>query len=138
LLSRHTSSYVRLSCQLLSSQTRTIAYYGPIFAMPKEYKLKSVSKLSLKPGEKQEVEVEGIEDGKVLLVNAGGSIQALGSKCTHYGAPLVTVVLTASGRLPCPWHGGKSPLRNYLPYFLLYPKSFQGLEARKAHSCMTV
>ncbi|CAI4214975.1 unnamed protein product [Parascedosporium putredinis] len=73
--------------------------------MTKEYKLKGVSTLALKPGEKQEVEVEGIDEGKVLLVNAGGSIQALGSKCTHYGAPLVKGILTASGRLTCPWHG---------------------------------
>lgn len=70
-----------------------------------EYKLKSVTSLSLRPGEKQEVEVEGIENGKVLLVNAGGTVQAVGSKCTHYGAPLVKGVLTTNGRLTCPWHG---------------------------------
>jgi len=75
--------------------------------MAKEYKLKDLSALSLKPGEMQEVEVEGVESGKVLLVNAGGSIQAVGSKCTHYGAPLVKGILTASGRITCPWHGGK-------------------------------
>ncbi|KEY71672.1 hypothetical protein S7711_02907 [Stachybotrys chartarum IBT 7711] len=73
--------------------------------MAQEYKLKDLSSLSLSPGAKQEVEVEGIENGKVLLVNAGGKIQALGSKCTHYGAPLVKGVMTASGRLTCPWHG---------------------------------
>ncbi|KAI1820423.1 hypothetical protein F4861DRAFT_533692 [Xylaria intraflava] len=70
-----------------------------------EYKLKGVSSLSLKPGEKKEVEVEGIDGGKVLLLNAGGQVQALGPKCTHYGAPLVNGVLTKSGRLVCPWHG---------------------------------
>ncbi|KAI0141656.1 hypothetical protein GGR57DRAFT_495831 [Xylariaceae sp. FL1272] len=70
-----------------------------------EFKLKGVSTLSLQPGEKQEVEVEGIQDAKVLLVNAGGTIQAVGPKCTHYGAPLVNGVMTKSGRLTCPWHG---------------------------------
>ncbi|KAI1846992.1 hypothetical protein JX265_006811 [Neoarthrinium moseri] len=70
-----------------------------------EYKLKNVTSLSLKPGEKQEVEVEGIDDAKVLLVNAAGKIQAIGPKCTHYGAPLVKGVLTKSGRITCPWHG---------------------------------
>ncbi|GAP85898.1 putative monodehydroascorbate reductase [Rosellinia necatrix] len=71
-----------------------------------EFKLKGVSSLSLQPGEKKEVEVEGIDGAKVLLVNAGGGqIQALGTKCTHYGAPLVNGVLTKSGRLVCPWHG---------------------------------
>ncbi|EJT72957.1 putidaredoxin reductase [Gaeumannomyces tritici R3-111a-1] len=74
-------------------------------AMSQEYKLKSVTSLDLKPGDKQEVEVEGIPDAKVLLVNAGGKVQAIGPKCTHYGAPLVKGVLTTEGRLTCPWHG---------------------------------
>lgn len=75
--------------------------------MAKEYRLKDVSSLSLAPGAKREVEVEGIADAKVLLVNAAGKVQALGAKCTHYGAPLAKGVLTASGRLTCPWHGGE-------------------------------
>lgn len=73
--------------------------------MAQEYKLKDVTSLSLKPGDKQEVEVEGVQDGKVLLVNAAGTVQAVGSKCTHYGAPLVKGVLNTQGRLVCPWHG---------------------------------
>ncbi|PNY27932.1 Apoptosis-inducing factor 1 [Tolypocladium capitatum] len=76
-----------------------------IRAMVDEYKLKDISSLSLAPGAKREVEVEGIADGKVLLVNVAGKVQALGAKCTHYGAPLAMGVLTASGRLTCPWHG---------------------------------
>jgi nitrite reductase/ring-hydroxylating ferredoxin subunit len=64
--------------------------------MTQEYKLKGLSSLDLKPGEKREVEVEGIEEGKVLLCNVGGKTTALGSKCTHYGAPLVKGVLTVS------------------------------------------
>lgn len=75
-------------------------------AAAQEYKLKGVSSLDLSPGHKEEVEVEGVEDGKVLLVNAAGTVQAVGAKCTHYGAPLVKGVLTKSGRLTCPWHGG--------------------------------
>ncbi|KAF6816916.1 Apoptosis-inducing factor 1 [Colletotrichum musicola] len=70
-----------------------------------DFKLKSLTSLSIGPGEKQEVDVEGIEGAKVLLVNTGGHIQAVGPKCTHYGAPLVKGVLTSSGRLTCPWHG---------------------------------
>ncbi|KJZ72695.1 hypothetical protein HIM_07887 [Hirsutella minnesotensis 3608] len=73
--------------------------------MAQQYKLKDVSSLSLELGSKREVEVEGIKDAKVLLVNAGGKVQALGAKCTHYGAPLAKGVLTSSGRLTCPWHG---------------------------------
>jgi len=74
--------------------------------MADEYKLKSVTSLALQPGDKHEAEVEGIEGAKVLLVNAGGTVQAIGAKCTHYGAPLVKGVLTTAGRLTCPWHGG--------------------------------
>ena len=35
--------------------------------MAQEFKLKGVSSLNMKNGEKQEVEVEGVEGGKVLL-----------------------------------------------------------------------
>lgn len=72
-----------------------------------EFKIKDLSALDLKEGEKREVEVEGVEEGKVLLVKFGGKTTALGSKCTHYGAPLAKGVLTGDGRLTCPWHGGK-------------------------------
>jgi apoptosis-inducing factor 3 len=44
------------------------------------------------------------EDGRVLLVKQKGQISALGTKCTHYGAPLVTGAL-GDGRIRCPWHG---------------------------------
>ncbi len=71
-----------------------------------EFKLKDVTSLALQVGEKKEVEVEGIDGAKVLLVNAAGTVQAIGPKCTHYGAPLVKGVLTANGRITCPWHGG--------------------------------
>jgi NADPH-dependent 2,4-dienoyl-CoA reductase/sulfur reductase-like enzyme/nitrite reductase/ring-hydroxylating ferredoxin subunit len=73
--------------------------------MAQEYKLKGVNSLVLKPGQKQEVEVEGL-DAKVLLLNAGGTVQAVGPRCTHYGAPLVKGVLGTNGKLTCPWHGG--------------------------------
>ncbi|KAJ4247138.1 Apoptosis-inducing factor 1 [Fusarium torreyae] len=95
--------------------------------MAQEYKLKGLSSLSLSPGSKQEVEVEGIEEGKVLLVNNGGKVQALGAKCTHYGAPLAKGVLTSDGRITCPWHGAcfnaktgdieDAPALDHLPVF---------------------
>lgn len=81
--------------------------------MSKEYKLKDLAKLDLKPGEKREVEVEGVEGGKVLLCNVGGKTTAIGNKCTHYGAPLVKGVLTGDGRITCPWHGGTSSIHFY-------------------------
>jgi nitrite reductase/ring-hydroxylating ferredoxin subunit len=68
--------------------------------MAQEYKLKGLSSLDLKQGEKREVEVEGIDGGKVLLCNVGGTTTAIGSKCTHYGAPMVKGVLTG-GKQPC-------------------------------------
>jgi nitrite reductase/ring-hydroxylating ferredoxin subunit len=42
--------------------------------------------------------------GKILLVKQNGKLSAIGSKCTHYGAPLHTGVL-GNGRVRCPWHG---------------------------------
>lgn len=70
-----------------------------------EWKLKDVSSLDFKDGQKQEAEVEGIEGGKVLLVKSGGKVHATSNKCTHYGAPLVKGVVSSDGRLTCPWHG---------------------------------
>ena len=75
--------------------------------MAQEFKLKGLSGLDLQNGEKREVEVEGIEEGKVLLVKQGDKTHAMSSKCTHYGAPLKLGVLTPDGRLTCAWHGGK-------------------------------
>lgn len=70
-----------------------------------EYKLKGVTSLNLNPGDKHEVEVEGL-DARVLLVNAGGQVQAIGPRCTHYGAPLAKGILGTNGTITCPWHGG--------------------------------
>lgn len=44
------------------------------------------------------------ENTKVLVVKQNNQIKAIGSKCTHYGAPLHTGVL-GNGRVRCPWHG---------------------------------
>lgn len=61
------------------------AFTAPNRAMATEFKVKNLAALDLKPGEKREVEVDGVEDGKVLLLNVGGKTTAVGSKCTHYG-----------------------------------------------------
>ncbi|SMR50700.1 unnamed protein product [Zymoseptoria tritici ST99CH_1E4] len=73
--------------------------------MATEFKLKGLTSIDLKNGQTQEVEVEGVEDGKVLLAKVQDEIHALSAKCTHYGAPLSKGVLTGDGRLTCPWHG---------------------------------
>ncbi|MCJ1388535.1 hypothetical protein MMC18_001382 [Xylographa bjoerkii] len=73
--------------------------------MAQEYKLKGISSLDLKNGEKREVEVDGIEGGKVLLAKMNDKTHAMSANCTHYGAPLKNGVLTPDGRLTCPWHG---------------------------------
>jgi hypothetical protein len=41
-------------------------------------------------------------DSKVLIVKQNGKISALGTKCSHYGAPLATGAL-GDGRIRCPW-----------------------------------
>lgn len=76
--------------------------------MAQEYKLKDLSSIDLKNGQKQEVEVDGIEGGKVLLAKVNNKVHALSPSCTHFGAPLAKGVLTGEGRLTCPWHGGKA------------------------------
>ena len=82
-------------------------------AMAQEYKIKGLSSLDLKSGEKREVEVEGIENGKVLLARVGDKTHAMSSNCTHYGAPLKLGVLTPDGRLTCAWHGGLQLNRSF-------------------------
>ncbi|EMC98674.1 hypothetical protein BAUCODRAFT_119980 [Baudoinia panamericana UAMH 10762] len=73
--------------------------------MAQEFKLKGLTSVDLKNGQKQEAEVEGIEEGKVLLVKVDNQVHAVTPKCTHYGAPLIKGVVTGDGRLTCPWHG---------------------------------
>ncbi|KAK9499188.1 hypothetical protein O3M35_003685 [Rhynocoris fuscipes] len=41
---------------------------------------------------------------QVLLVKQKGVISAVGTKCSHYGAPLINGAL-GDGRIRCPWHG---------------------------------
>ncbi|OBT92243.2 hypothetical protein VE01_09974 [Pseudogymnoascus verrucosus] len=115
------------------------AFKNPIFAvtaqtraMATEFKIKNLAALDLKPGEKRQVEVDGVEDGKVLLLNVGGKTTAVGARCTHYGAPLVKGVLTGDGRITCPWHGAcfnattgdieNAPALDNLPVFGLVEK----------------
>lgn len=49
-------------------------------------------------------QVDFIDDTDILLVKQNGRFQAVGSKCTHYGAPMSTGAL-GLGRVRCPWHG---------------------------------
>ncbi|KAF2839464.1 hypothetical protein M501DRAFT_1016543 [Patellaria atrata CBS 101060] len=76
--------------------------------MAQEFKLKDLTSedlKNLKNGQKQDAEVEGIEDTKVLLVRVKDELHALSPKCTHYGAPLKLGVVNGDGRLTCAWHG---------------------------------
>ncbi|PWW75622.1 hypothetical protein C7212DRAFT_325504 [Tuber magnatum] len=73
-------------------------------ATVQEYRLK-LDDVDLRDGEKLEVEVEGVRDGKVILLKVDDRLKALGPKCTHYGAPLVKGVVSGDGRIACPWHG---------------------------------
>lgn len=74
--------------------------------MATEFKLKGLTSIDLKNGQKQECEVEGIDGGKVLLAKVRDEVHAMSANCTHYGAPLIKGVLTGEGRITCPWHGG--------------------------------
>jgi len=74
--------------------------------MATEYKLKGLTSIDLKNGQKQEAEIEGIENGKVLLAKVKDELHAMSANCTHYGAPLKLGVITGEGRITCAWHGG--------------------------------
>ena len=82
--------------------------------MMAEFKLKDLTSLNLKNGDKVQAEVEGIEGGKVLLVKVADRVHALNANCTHFGAPLKSGILTADGRLTCPWHGGQALLHSLI------------------------
>ncbi|KAL5485940.1 AIF1 [Sanghuangporus weigelae] len=62
-----------------------------------------LSESELKDGELKEVAFG--DEGKILLSRIGDKIHATSAFCTHYGAPLSKGVLTADGRVVCPWHG---------------------------------
>lgn len=51
-----------------------------------------------------EPKVFPLGEGKVLVIKQNGKINAIGNKCTHYGAPLVNSAV-GDGRLRCQWHG---------------------------------
>ncbi|XP_050520127.1 apoptosis-inducing factor 3-like isoform X2 [Daktulosphaira vitifoliae] len=51
----------------------------------------------------QEFEI-GNNGNKVLIVKQKNQFFAVGSKCSHFGAPLVKGAL-GNGRVRCPWHG---------------------------------
>ncbi|KAL5388003.1 hypothetical protein PMIN04_009067 [Paraphaeosphaeria minitans] len=93
------SSRLRPHCKIGTYTTVTTR------SMAQEFKVKGLSSLNLKNGDKQEVEIEGVEGGKALILKIQDKIHATSANCTHYGAPLAKGVLTPEGRLTCPWHG---------------------------------
>lgn len=103
LFSRPFSTILQHTVKQPSLPLRTFSTTARIMAT--EYKLKGLTSIDLKNGQKQEAEVEGIEEGKVLLAKVNNEIHAMSPKCTHYGAPLSKGVITGDGRLTCPWHG---------------------------------
>lgn len=110
LLSRLSQQFLYQSRrQFLPSFNNKSTAFGSIHnirTMTTAFKLKDVSSLDhLKNGQIQEVEIEGLDETKLLLARHENETHALSPKCTHYGAPLSKGVLSANGRLTCPWHG---------------------------------
>lgn len=101
-----TSLQLQCKAQSITINIQRVTFSTTFRTMAQEFKLKDVTSLQLKNGEKKEVEVEGVEGGKVLLLKVQDKVHATSPNCTHYGAPLVKGVLTPEGRLTCPWHGG--------------------------------
>lgn len=73
---------------MLLSQPRAIIRFSQITAaramttVQQEYRLK-LDDVEFKNGQKKEVEVEGIEGAKVLLLKVNDQLRALGPKCTR-------------------------------------------------------
>lgn len=110
------------SFQRLSSLTRQFSTSS--ITMATEYKLKGLASLKDIPNmEKVEAEVEGVQDGKVLVVRLEDKFHAISPRCTHYGAPLKLGVVAPDGRITCPWHGGTFLQYQRKSYFH-YPNCF--------------
>lgn len=66
-----------------------------------------VEKVVCKNSDLKENEMKVFDLGQeknVLVVKQDGKISAVGTKCSHYGAPLITGAL-GKGNVRCPWHG---------------------------------
>lgn len=97
--------------QPFNSSYLYIRHSRNLATMAQEYKLKDIRSLAeIPPFEKRECEVEGIQDGTVLVIKYDGEVHCLSPRCTHYGAPLKMGVVAPNGRITCPWHGGMSPI----------------------------
>ncbi|KAG1747078.1 uncharacterized protein EDB91DRAFT_1116111 [Suillus paluster] len=96
------------SCML---HRKNLNYLIPTFRLqtrtrPSAMSLKTIavcSESELQDGQMKQVDFEG--EGKVVLYRLNDNIHATSAFCTHYGAPLAKGVLTADGRVVCPWHG---------------------------------
>lgn len=90
-----------------SGQCRSLSESGNHSALQKEY-VESVvcNESDLKENEMKVFDVGTGDDesGRVLVIKQKGVFSAVGTKCTHYGGPLVNGAL-GDGRVRCPWHG---------------------------------
>ncbi|KAI9368281.1 hypothetical protein BJX61DRAFT_524649 [Aspergillus egyptiacus] len=103
---RQTLSTSSSSSRIHSSLSLSRQFSVTPTTMAQEYKLKDIPSLSgIKNFDKVEAEVEGVQDGKVLLVKYNDRVHAISPRCTHYGAPLKNGVVSPEGRITCPWHG---------------------------------
>lgn len=109
-LSTPSLSGIRIPSQPRSTSTTHQAPTRNYTTMAQEYKLEGISSFAdLSPNEKIECVVQGIDDGKVLVLKYGqDKVHAISPRCTHYGAPLKLGVVAPEGRITCPWHGGMS------------------------------
>lgn len=91
---RHASHLLRQPIVKLPTHlhTQRAHFSRTLRTMAAEYKLKGLTSVDLKNGQKAEYEVEGIEGGKVLLVKAQDGLHAMSPNCTHYGAPMVGLI----------------------------------------------
>ena len=72
--------------------------------MATEYRLKGVTSLDLRNGEKQEVEIEGIEGGKVLLLKVQDKVHATSANCEnpYHLVKATELIFTFQARITAP------------------------------------
>lgn len=71
---------IRIGLQTITIRT--------MVTIQQEYRLK-LDDTEFRNGQKKEVEVEGIEGAKVLLVKVNDQLRALGPKCTREFSPVI-------------------------------------------------
>nr|CAI5832079.1 unnamed protein product [Callosobruchus analis] len=94
--------YIRKFSKIMGCSSSTLQINKPLGSPAEDYVEGVVCQVT--DLNENEPKTFDLNEKKVLLIKQNGKISALGTKCTHYGAPLVSSAV-GDGRLRCQWHG---------------------------------